>query len=109
MKAPRIKNKYRYECSADECTNKVVNGGCTNQAKKGGVCKRHGATYTYIKKVCSSEGCTNQIRSEGVCIMHGAKPKRKQRSNEGRTHYSQKMEECAVGMGRHATHIHVKQ
>ena len=36
--------------------------------------------------------------------MHGAKPNRKQRSNEGRTHYSQKMEECAVGMGRHATH-----
>jgi len=69
------KKKYRYECSADGCTNHVV---------KGGVCKRHGAKPK-IKK-CSSEGCTNQVQQGGVggvCIKHGAKPMVRQCSNEG--------------------------
>ena len=50
--------KYKYECSAD---------GCTNLARKGGVCKKHGAKV----KLCSSEGCTNIVIKGGVCIKHG--------------------------------------
>ena len=54
------RSKYRYECSADGCTNRVI---------KGGVCIQHGAK----RRLCSSEGCTNQVRKGGVCIKHGAK------------------------------------
>eukprot|EP00985_Skeletonema_marinoi_P008050 scaffold3586_cov115-Skeletonema_marinoi.AAC.6 len=42
--------------------------GCTNQAKQGGVCIKHGAKA----KLCSSEGCTNVVVKGGVCIRHGA-------------------------------------
>ena len=86
------KKQYRYECSADGCSNIVVKGGlcvkhgakrkrqryecsidgCTNHALKGGVCIRHGAKV----KRCSSEGCTNYVVKGGVCIRHGAKIKR---------------------------------
>ena len=96
--------KYRYECSAEGCTNQAKKGGvckkhgakvehkrcksegCTNYAVKGGVCIRHGATWT--KKECSSEGCTNQVVRGGVCIKHGAKVKRC--SNEGCTNLAKK-------------------
>ena len=54
------RKKYRYECSAD---------GCTNYAQKGGVCVRDGAKV----KRCSSEECTNQAKKGGVCMKHGAK------------------------------------
>eukprot|EP00986_Skeletonema_menzelii_P010678 scaffold5299_cov73-Skeletonema_menzelii.AAC.1 len=57
------KKKYKYYCSADGCTNKVVQGG---------VCVRHGAKV----KRCSSEGCTNRAQNGGVCKRHGAKLKR---------------------------------
>ena len=79
------RKKYRYECSADGCTNHVVNGGvcirhgakiklcssegCTNVAQKGGVCIRHGAKV----KRCSTEGCANQAKRGGLCWRHGAK------------------------------------
>ena len=54
--------------------------GCTKQAQKGGICIRHGATWT--KKQCSSEGCTKQAQNGyGVCVQHGAK--RKECSSEG--------------------------
>jgi hypothetical protein len=43
--------------------------GCTNGAKKGGVCITHGAKVTPIKR-CSIEGCTNGAKKEGVCISH---------------------------------------
>lgn len=49
--------RLRKLCSAD---------GCTNIAKKGGVCKRHGAMI-----LCSREGCTNYAVKGGVCIRHG--------------------------------------
>eukprot|EP00985_Skeletonema_marinoi_P031270 scaffold37388_cov146-Skeletonema_marinoi.AAC.2 len=81
------KKNYRHECSAEGCTNKVVQGGvcfrhgakrklcssegCTNMVVQGGVCMRHGAKV----KLCSSEGCTNQVRRGGVCRKHGAKIK----------------------------------
>jgi hypothetical protein len=53
------RKKYRYTCSAD---------GCTNAAKKGGVCVKHGAKV----KRCSSDGCTNMVVKGGVCKRHGA-------------------------------------
>ena len=56
--------KYAKICSAD---------GCTNLARNGGVCIRHGAEVE--KKRCSSEGCTNFAQIGGVCIRHGAKVK----------------------------------
>ena len=56
--------KYRYECSADGCSNHVV---------KEGVCIRHGAKV----KLCSFEGCTKRIVKGGVCIGHGAKRTKK--------------------------------
>eukprot|EP00986_Skeletonema_menzelii_P004450 scaffold1518_cov113-Skeletonema_menzelii.AAC.2 len=59
------KKKHRYECSADGCTNRAING-------KGGVCMRHGAKV----KRCSSEGCTKYVVNGGVCFRHGAKTKR---------------------------------
>jgi hypothetical protein len=55
------KVKYK-RCSAE---------GCTNIAKKGGVCIRHGAK----KKLCCVGGCTNKAFKGGVCIKHGAKRK----------------------------------
>jgi hypothetical protein len=57
------KKKYRYECSAEGCKNRVV---------KGGVCVKHGAQL----KRCSSEGCTNQVQKGEVCVKHGAQLKR---------------------------------
>ena len=43
---------------------------CTNEAKKEGVCKRHGAKVKV--KLCSSEGCTHEAIKGGVCKRHGA-------------------------------------
>ena len=57
------KKKHRYECSADGCTNRAING-------KGGVCMRHGAKVKV--KRCSVEGCTNQSKRAGVCQRHSA-------------------------------------
>ncbi len=42
--------------------------GCTNVAKKGGVCIKHGAKV----KRCSSDECTNIAVKGGVCKRHGA-------------------------------------
>eukprot|EP00985_Skeletonema_marinoi_P001037 scaffold430_cov73-Skeletonema_marinoi.AAC.1 len=58
------KKRYRYECSAE---------GCTNHAKKGGVCSRHGAKVE--AKLCSVDDCNNISRAGGVCWRHGAKLK----------------------------------
>jgi hypothetical protein len=51
--------------------------GCTNLARKGGVCVTHGAKV----KRCSFDGCINKAVKGGVCVTHGAK--RKQCSHEG--------------------------
>jgi hypothetical protein len=88
------RKKYRYECSAD---------GCTNQSQKGGVCMRHGAKVKV--KLCSSEGCTNHVVNGGVCKKHGAKVKLC--SNEGCTNKLRK-EECALGMGQRSNDAAVK-
>jgi len=72
-----VRKKYRYECSAD---------GCTNRAKAGGVCIiRHGAKV----KRCSWEGCMNKVVNGRVC-HHGAKVKRC--SSEGCIQQAQKAE-----------------
>ena len=83
--------KYAKICSADECTNIAKKGGvckrhgakvehkkcssarCTNRAKSGGVCIRHGAKVEY--KRCRIEGCMNHVIKGGVCVKHGAKVK----------------------------------
>eukprot|EP00986_Skeletonema_menzelii_P008071 scaffold3310_cov87-Skeletonema_menzelii.AAC.1 len=101
------KKKYKkYYCSADGCTNHVINGGvcilhgakrkrcssegCTNQVRRRGMCWRHGAKVKV--KRCSSEGCTNIVINGGVCIRHGAKVKRC--SSEGCTNQAQKGGVC---------------
>jgi len=57
--------------------------GCTTQARKGGVCIKHGAEV----KTCNQEGCTTQARKGGVCIKHRAEVKQyhKTCSHEGCT------------------------
>ena len=65
-RAPHPWRRYKY-CSAD---------GCTNIAQRGGVCIKHGATWT--KKRCSREGCTNFAVKGGVCRRHGPKVKSNQ-------------------------------
>ena len=62
--APK-KKRIRAKCSSD---------GCTNNARKGGVCTRHAGGTEKIK-TCSHEGCTNVARKGGVCRRHGAKQK----------------------------------
>eukprot|EP00984_Skeletonema_dohrnii_P012631 scaffold5152_cov79-Skeletonema_dohrnii-CCMP3373.AAC.2 len=82
--------RFRRECSAE---------GCTNKAKRGGVCVRHGAKVNR----CSSEGCPNQVVQGGVCARHGAKLQRMYQSiQEGRIVLKAwgKAEECAKGMGQ---------
>ena len=69
--------------------------GCTNQARKGGLCMRHGAKY----KRCSSDGCTNQAREGGVCIKHGSKLKRC--STDGCTNYAREGGMCIKHGARH--------
>ena len=51
---------------------KCSSEGCTNLARRGGVCIKHGAKA----KICSAEGCMNVAVKGGVCIRHGAKTKR---------------------------------
>ena len=80
------RKKYRKRCSADGCTNLAKKGGicmkhgakvkrcsseeCTNLAVKGGVCIKHGATWT--KKKCNIQGCNTYAKRRGVCKRHGA-------------------------------------
>jgi hypothetical protein len=62
--------------------------GCANIAKKGGVCKTHGAKV----KRCSHTGCTNGAVKGGVCVTHGAK--KKQCRHEGCTNFFMKGGVC---------------
>eukprot|EP00984_Skeletonema_dohrnii_P021137 scaffold10485_cov106-Skeletonema_dohrnii-CCMP3373.AAC.3 len=57
------KKQYQYSklCSAAD--------GCTNLAREGKVCCRHGAKVT----LCRHDGCTNQVIKGGVCCRHGGK------------------------------------
>ena len=104
-KRPPAKKQYRYECTADGCTNWAILGGvcwrhgaknkkkcssegCGNYAVNGGVCVRHGAKV----KRCSSEGCKSQAQTGGVCMKHGAH--RKRCSSEGCTNQIQKGGVC---------------
>eukprot|EP00984_Skeletonema_dohrnii_P020024 scaffold9684_cov147-Skeletonema_dohrnii-CCMP3373.AAC.3 len=76
-------NKYNKICSANGCTDVVVQGGvcgrhgakvkrcswegCINISQRGGLCSRHWAKF----KRCSGEGCTAYAQNGGVCIRHG--------------------------------------
>ena len=98
-------------CSHHGCTNYAKKGGvcsrhgakkptcshegCTNGAVKGGVCWRHGAKVPL--KICSHDKCTKNAQKGGVCIRHGAKVKRC--SHEGCTNHVQKGGVCR----RHGT------
>jgi hypothetical protein len=64
--------------------------GCTNFAKKGGVCVTHGA----MVKQCSREGCTNKAVKGGVCITHGAEVTCKCCTHEGCTNKARKGGVC---------------
>lgn len=75
--------------------------GCTQLAKKGGVCQQGGVCIKHRakgspKKRCSSEGCTSQAQKGGVCIKHGAKfaSRRKICSREGCTNIVQRRGVC---------------
>jgi len=93
-------NKKQKLCSAEGCTNIVIQGGvcirhgakrkerkrcsregCTNQAQIGEVCIRHGAKKRRYE--CSAEECTNLVVRGGVCWRHGAKTKSPRCSSEG--------------------------
>mmetsp|Transcript_8884 Transcript_8884/g.16273 ORF Transcript_8884/g.16273 Transcript_8884/m.16273 type:complete len:82 (+) Transcript_8884:380-625(+) len=39
---------------------KCSHEGCTNQVVQGGICVRHGVTWT--KRICSHEGSTNNVK-----------------------------------------------
>eukprot|EP00985_Skeletonema_marinoi_P034674 scaffold44531_cov153-Skeletonema_marinoi.AAC.2 len=59
---------------------------CTNQAKNGGVCFKHGAN---VKK-CDILGCTNHRKKGGLCCRHAGEifdgvpaPKRKREASDG--------------------------
>jgi hypothetical protein len=54
----------KHGAKVKQCSNE----GCTNHAKKGGVCVKHGATQK--RKECSIEGCTNQANGRGMCNRH---------------------------------------
>ncbi len=58
-------------CSANDCNN---------QARKGGVCEKHGATVRK-RKICTVEGCKTRAVNGGVCIKHGAKVKQCKKEN----------------------------
>ena len=89
LEKKKKKKKKKMDCSYEGCTNQARNGrvcvrhgaqvqlcsheGCTNNAITGGVCRRHGAkVYVYP---CSHEGCTNNALKGGLCTSHGAKRK----------------------------------
>ena len=99
----KYKARGKSICSADECTNIVINrgvcrrhgaktkicssAGCTHQVIKGGVCVRHGAKT----KICSSAGCTNKSKRGGVCWRHGAN-----RTHDGSTAFGSEYEKTTA-------------
>ena len=86
--APDTLKKARRDRKVPICTA----DGCTNHAKRRGVCIRHGAKV--VHKRCSSEGCPNVAQVGGVCVRHGAKRARKSCSIEGCTNLVQRRGLC---------------
>ncbi|KAK1744079.1 hypothetical protein QTG54_005676 [Skeletonema marinoi] len=58
----------KVEHGATWTKKKCSSEGCSNFAKNGGVCLKHGAQ----KRLCRMEGCMNGVKNGGVCFMHGA-------------------------------------
>jgi hypothetical protein len=48
----------------------ISHEGCTNIAKKGGVCVTHGAKVKAYKRCSFKGGCTKKARKGGVCQRH---------------------------------------
>jgi len=79
-KIQRVKRR-KYYCKVENCTN---------QAKVGGVCTRHGAKVKRKeRKKCSAEDCPNIAVRGGVCWRHGAKLSMKMCSVEHCPNYAQ--------------------
>lgn len=91
MLRPEVVDKYKASRLAGTAKKrkKCSFPNCGNQAKKDGVCYRHGANRNARKK-CSFPDCNNQAVNNGVCIRHGAIKKRKKCSVLTCTNYVQK-------------------
>ncbi len=64
--------------------------GCTNTARRGGLCCRHGSRI-----LCSSKGCTNQAQKKGVSSGMG---RRRDNAAAEDARVKLKREDCAAGM-----------
>ena len=73
----------RHGAKVKRCSHK----GCTNHARKGGVCRSHGATV----KRCGHEGCTKNSSTGGFCWRHGAKVTTKVHGLMGPSKHHQKV------------------
>jgi hypothetical protein len=80
--------KKRRKCTAESCTNRVVQGGlciahgakrkkcghqgCTKHVKLAGMCSAHGPA----RKVCGVDGCSKVSVQGDRCVRHGATMKK---------------------------------
>merc|ERR1712085_131252 len=46
--------------------------GCTNAARRRGLCRKHGINTDMLIATCRFEGCRNKIVNKGLCLRHGA-------------------------------------
>jgi hypothetical protein len=86
-----LRKSKRKGCIAPGCTNMARVGGvcvrhgarqqrcnyssrCSNIAVNGGVCTKHGAVRN--NKKCSVLGCNKEAKKGGICYTHGAKRKK---------------------------------
>lgn len=115
-KTPNCPNLAQNGGKCGGCNGRVrklcdYEGGCTNQAVKDGMCKRHGPRCEVpgckgsISKAqrcwkhhdgskCEVAGCTNFARSKGRCIQHGATQKRKRCGIDGCRSFAQRNQKC---------------
>jgi len=80
-KAAKLESGLYKESSSCRLVKLCLEEGCTNVARKEGVCIRHGSSWT--KYTCKYEGCTNKVVQGGVCTRHGAVVKKTTCSFEG--------------------------
>ena len=64
--------------------------GCRNKVVNKGLCLRHGAN----KSTCKHDGCNNYAVRRGVCKMHGAQTIRKRCRHEGCNNFAQRRGVC---------------
>ena len=62
--------------SREGCDNNAKNfPPIANHVVTGGLCETDGIKRKQYLYTCTHDGCANQARKGGVCIRHGAKPK----------------------------------